>query len=674
MAEDPYRYFRLEAKELHGQLASGVLELERADSGGALTAKLLRLAHTLKGAARVVKLFEIADRAHAFEDILSPCRDNAEPVDRTRIDALLACLDAIESGLRTLGAPAAAGGSPAGGADGPAAEETRAIRADIAEMDAMLDGVMEIHAAVTGLQSAVDEGASLGRLAESLVAQSGGQGINGPTAGGELLKRFRTRERQLAAGLEFLERELQQLRDAVEQIRLVGADTLFTTLERATRDVTQTLQKSVVLSTRGDKIRLDSHVLATLQPALVQIVRNAVAHGIERPAERLAAGKPATGRIEITVARRAGRIQFECRDDGRGIDLDAVRAAARKRGMPEAEASGLGADAVMAMLLKGGLSTSQAVTSSAGRGIGLNIVREAVDRLCGDIAVESQAGAGCRFRISVPPSTSAIEMLKIQVGDKAAAIPLDSVVKATRFRREEISLGTMGATVPWEQSAIPFMPLAALLNGEEAATERAWTAVVLRGETGLAAIGVDRLLGTARLVVRPLPPLAPAGAAVSGATLDSEGNPQLVLDAPTLVEAARSGGQRVFDTPKSRLPLLVIDDSLTTRMLEKSILESAGYVADIAQSAEEGLDLAHEKRYGLVLCDVEMPGMDGFTFVERLRADPNLRQLPSILVTSRSAPADRERGRKAGAQGYVVKSEFDQAALLAMIERLSIPT
>ena len=192
--------------------------------------------------------------------------------------------------------------------------------------------------------------------------------------------------------------------------------------------------------------------------------------------------------------------------------------------------------------------------------------------------------------------------------------------------------------------------------------------VVVEAASGGAAIGGDRLLGATNIVVRPLPPSAAVEPVVAGACLDAEGNPQLVLDPEGLVAAAYSGqGPVVEAAPLKRLPVLVIDDSLTTRMLEQNILESAGYQVDLATSGEEALAKARQKRYGLFLVDVEMGGMDGFEFVTRTQADEALRAIPSIMVTSRSAEEDRRRAERAGARAYVLKGEFDQGSLLRMI-------
>ncbi len=226
-------------------------------------------------------------------------------------------------------------------------------------------------------------------------------------------------------------------------------------------------------------------------------------------------------------------------------------------------------------------------------------------------------------------------------------------------------------SVLYEKSAIPFVPLSKALDGARPAASRNWTAAVVAGAGGLAALGVDRLLGAARVVVRPLPEHADADAIVAGLFLDAEGNPQLFLDPDGLVTKAYRTEEAALDQAPSKRPVLVVDDSLTTRMLEQSILESAGYDVDVALSAEEALESARRKRYALFLVDVEMPGMDGFSFVRHVRSDPAIHDIPAILVTSRNAPEDRQRGRDVGAQGYIVKSEFNQVELLKMIKPLT---
>jgi two-component system chemotaxis sensor kinase CheA len=681
MAQDPYKYFRPEARDLLDQFAKGILELEKSGTGAAVQ-HLLRLAHTLKGAARVVKQSEIADRAHAIEDALSPFRDGANGIARGQIDTVLSQLDKIASQLVTL-VPADVG-DQSDSAKSIFDDSPRTVRTDVVEMDVVLDGIAETHALLAGMRSAAQEMEQARHLVDLLLAQLAPHGASAHdrqsahkpqhlhAIGGELRRTFGGAERHLGSTIDQMDRELRQLREAAERLRLSSAGNLFVALERTARDTARALSKHVTFEGKGGEIRLDSHILETVQGALIQIIRNAVAHGIESESERKATGKPTIGRVTVSVSGRGRSIVFECRDDGRGVDLDAVRRVALQRGFVDSAARDFSAEDVVRLLLRGGISTSKTVTDISGRGVGLDVVREAVAQLGGEVVFRTALGIGTTFELVIPQSLASMEALMVDAGGDGVttAIPLDAVRSTLRVAAGHISRAAPGASILYEQKAIAFIPLSTALYGARWSADRIWTAVIVRGAAGLAAIGIDRLLGTARIVVRPLPERLTASPVVTGALLDAEGNPQLVLDPDGLVAAAQRGDTAELDpTPQAR-PVLVVDDSLTTRMLEQSILQSAGYEVDVAVSGEDALETVRHKRYALILVDVEMPGMDGFTFISRIRSDPVLCEIPAILVTSRAAPEDRQRGRDVGAQGYIVKSEFDQAELLAMIRPL----
>jgi two-component system chemotaxis sensor kinase CheA len=684
MAQDPYKYFRLEARELLDQLSKGALELEKAGGDQAQVQKLLRLAHTLKGAARVVRQQEIAGRAHAIEEDLSPFREGHGQVGSTEIESILKHIDVIGQAVQVLLPAKEAEPATANTAANIAMpdESFRTVRADIAEMDAVLDGISETHSLLIGLRNATQDLESAEHLVDLLIAQlasSGGREMQSAAPSGlsklasiaeDLRKRFNRFDRLLGTTVDQMDRELRQLREATEQLRLVSAGTLFNTFERTIRDAAQALSKQVRFVGSGGDIRLDSHVIETLQSALIQIVRNAVAHGIEPGSERRAIGKNEMGSVTVDVLQRGRKIVFRCHDDGRGLNLEDVRRVAQKRGMATGEAGQYSSEDLLRLLLRGGISTANTVTDVAGRGIGLDIVRDAVSRLSGDVVVTTESGKGTTFEIIVPASLASLDALLIESADTVAAIPLDAVRTTLRLTAEDISREALNATIPYNGQAIPFQPLTMSLNGTKSAADRNWTTVVLGNEPELVAIGVDRLLGTARTVVRQMPVLTPSSEIIAGMFLDSEGNPQLVLDPDGLVEQIRcsDAGWLAADLP--RHTILVIDDSLTTRMLEQSILETAGYDVDVAQSAEEALEKTRQRPYGLFLVDVEMPGIDGYTFIQRIRADPALHHIPAILVTSRAAPEDRQRGVDVGAQGYLVKSGFNQSELLTLIKKL----
>jgi two-component system chemotaxis sensor kinase CheA len=314
------------------------------------------------------------------------------------------------------------------------------------------------------------------------------------------------------------------------------------------------------------------------------------------------------------------------------------------------------------------------VSEVSGRGIGLNVVEEVRQRLEGEVLLQTEPGQGTTLSIKVPLSIASMPVLGMEAAGAFASVPLEAVRQTARLSARDVSFSSHGDTIVHEGLSIPFLRLSrALSRGQQAPADAGpamWSVAIVDGNDGLVALGVDRLVGISNVVMRPLPELAPASEWVAGASVDVEGHPQLVLDPQGLLRSALAQGEQARPAVPARLPILVVDDSLTTRMLEQSILESAGYMVHTAASAEEGLGMARQQRYALFLVDVDMPGMDGFTLMETLQADPDLRQIPGILVTSRASPEDRQRGRQAGARDYIVKGEFAQAAFLDSVRKL----
>lgn len=681
MAKDRYQYFRVEARELLDGLSRGALDLEKAPDDKALVARLLRLAHTLKGAARVVQLRELGDLAHAVEDALGPHREEGTPpLPQRAVDAVLRLLDEIAAGVAALGPAGGARPEGTAPAERPGDDPFHSVRVDVRELDELLAAVLEAGVQVTtlgrelGALDRVDEFArALGDQLSSRRAVEGGAAVV-PKARAlleELRRALGEARRTLAVRADHAGSELADVRGAADRLRLLPARAVFGSLERAARDAARALDRAVAFEAVGGDVRVDAGVLAAVRDALLHAVRNAVAHGIEPAAERAREGKPPTGTLRIEVARRGRRVVFSCQDDGRGIDAARVRAAAVRKGLvaPEAAAA-LDRAALAALLLRGGVSTSATVDAVSGRGVGLDVVRDTAARLEAQVSLRSAPGAGTTVELAVPVSVAALSALHLDAGGATAALPLDAVRSTTFVSPDAIVRLPEGTGIEHEGVVIPFVPLARILRRPLPAARRFWSTVVVQAGSRLVAVGADRLAGTSDVVVRPLPAFVEVEPAVAGAALDAEGNPRLVLDPAGLLAAVAGGAAAPEPRPeRGRAPILVVDDSLTTRMLEQSILESAGYEVDLAVSAEEALAKARARRFGLFVVDVEMPGMDGFEFVRVTRGDPRT-AAPAILVTSRGAPEDRQRGLDAGASAYVVKSEFDQGRLLAKIEEL----
>ncbi|MEV0902360.1 response regulator [Actinoplanes sp. NPDC049802] len=685
MAEgkDPLRYFRIEARELVDQISAGVLDLEHGAVPGTV-ARLLRAAHTLKGAARVVRQREIADRAHAFEEVLVPHRGgDGVPLAAEEMRELLRLNDEITARVAALvEKPAPPADSGRAEPPPPAAEVEMHPRAAAADLDELLDAIGEANARMAPLRTGCLTVERLHRSAENLADQlRSGRGAT-PAATRAAAERVAgelgSAGRRLTDAVDQIERELDEVRAKAEGLRLVPVGPVFTALRRAVRDAADTEGKRVRFESRGAGTRMGAQLLGPVSGAFLHVVRNAVVHGIEPEPARLAAGKPAEGTVTVEVERRGRFAAFRCLDDGRGFDLDALRATARERGLLPSGAGQPDDDRLLGLVLRGGISTAPVVTEVSGRGIGMDAVREIAAQLHGDVRIRSTPGAGACVELVIPLTLLSMTGLNVEAGGTMATLPLDAVRSCVRLCAADASTAALTGRIVYDGHATPFLPLTEALYAGAAVTDSpgVGVAVVVHGAGGLFAIGVDRLAGTSALVARPLPDLAPASPVIGSVSVDADGNPRLVLDPQGLADEVVRGhlaGARSQAAPVSPpLPILVVDDSITTQMLERGILESAGYEVDLAANGEEALEKARARRYGLFLTDIDMPGIDGFTFVERTRADPDLAGVPAILVSSRAAAADRDRGRAVGAGAYVVKGEFDQEQLLAHVRRLVV--
>ncbi len=487
------------------------------------------------------------------------------------------------------------------------------------------------------------------------------------------IARLRGRGGVGALELERIDRELVEVRRDVERLRLVTAATLYTALERTAREAAAATGKQVDFELVGGDVRIDAQVVASLHGAVVQLVRNAVVHGIEAAAGRAAARKPARGRVVVTATALGRRVAIACRDDGGGLDLPAIRRAAARRGVLPADAPAssdeLDAAQLFRLLLHGGISTSREITEFAGRGIGLDIVRDAVHGLGGNVSVET-AATGTTVQLMVPVSITTVAVVNTDVGDRVIAIPRAAVRRTSRIASGDVTAAGEGEVVYVGDATLACAPLAQLVGaplrgdarpqldrcrGRRSGRRRHRRARGRRRRRGRARTAGDRAVRSDRVGGRD-GRRGTAGRGRRAARAGRRGRPR----------APRGCPRR---TPKPA-PILVVDDSLTTRMLEQSILESAGFEVEVAVSAEDAIAKLDHRRYALALVDVEMPGMDGFTLIATLRARADTAQLPAILVTSRDASADRRRGEAVGANGYVVKGQFDQTALLALIRRL----
>ena len=471
-----------------------------------------------------------------------------------------------------------------------------------------------------------------------------------------------------------LVRSLNQLQELALHARMIPVMSLAPRLRRAVRDLARDTGKEVRFETRGEDAEIDRDVLERLADPLLHLVRNAVDHGVESPDERRLHGKPVEGTIRLHAMQLGSEVVIAVSDDGSGIDVARVREAA---GRTDRSAIEMDDEAALYLIFRSGLTTATKVTDVSGRGVGLDAVRASLNAVRGRIEVRSDPGIGTEFRIAVPITMATLRCLVITAGGQAYAIPLHSV-RAVLPPQPSAQVGGRAMTM-LDGRPVPISSLAAVLGTGNGAVG---PSVVVAGLTRSHAFRVDDLVDQRDVVVKGLGELVPRLPAVAGAGVQPDGSILLVLEAAGLIERARrmdngdrsqeaaGGGGHEETVPQRAASILVVDDALTVRELQRSIFENAGYSVRVAVNGEEALvEISHE-RPDLVLTDVQMPRMDGFELTEAIRKQPALASLPVIILTSRGSDEDRRRGLDVGADGYIVKSGFDQAALLSAVERL----
>ena len=469
-----------------------------------------------------------------------------------------------------------------------------------------------------------------------------------------------------------------RLHDQVRRTRMQPLATLFPPLRLQIREVARAAGKRIELIVDDGGAEADRQVLDQLREALLHLLRNAVDHGIESPDRRIAAGKSEVGSVTIRAEVSGDHLNIQISDDGAGVDLAAVRARAGASGMIIDTEQANEAD-LLDMIFLPGFSTRHTVSKLSGRGVGLDVVRTLVERMSGHVSVRSRPGAGCDFMISVPISLARSHGLLLRAAAAVYVLPLDAIqrivaIAPTQIRRLE------GRPVLWlDDRPLPLVALADLLGVAQISANSGGLALILGSGERQVACQIDALLGEQELVIHHLPAPLVRVRYVSGATILADGQVVPILDVVDLVRAAAGSRRAPLPAPTTveehRIPtVLVVDDSITTRTLEKNILESAGYRVRLATDGQEALDLlramADNGGCDLLLSDIDMPRLNGFDLTRQVRGDAKLRHLPVVLVTSLDSAGDRERGVAAGADAYIIKRAFDQQALLDIISRL----
>ncbi|HEX3898296.1 MAG TPA: hybrid sensor histidine kinase/response regulator [Mycobacteriales bacterium] len=716
-ADDPelLATFRGEVEERVASLQAGLLALEQHPSPRQVVASLFRDAHTVKGSARMMGLQEVLAVAHNAEDLLGALRDGRLTVRRDLVDLLLASCDGIAGALPGVEEPvpedhltalatamqrALAGEEPVQvprwvpGAteDDEGVEESRrrgadSVRVTTAKVYELIDVIGEaeldarrLERASAGIDSiATDNSRWLRTLREALhpveVGDEASLALTRLTAVDDQLLAASRDLRELA---EDSHSRLAEVRDGAMGLAMVPVRRVVAGLPRVVRDLAAATGKDVRLVLEGQDVELDKQVLDGVSDALKHLVVNAVDHGCEPPAERVAAGKHAQATVTVAARASGGTVVIEVTDDGLGIDEDVLRATAIERGvlLPDSLLSG---PALMSVLFQPSFSTAKEVTETSGRGVGLDVVRSAVEALGGLVELHTNPGSGTTFSLTLPVTLGVLRCLMARVGNERFALPVPGVVESLSLKNAVVHELAGKPVVVRHGETLPLLDLGAALG--VSGDRNAIAAVVVRHAERQVAWAVDGLEGERELVVKDLGAFLGRLPVISGATIDGDGSVVCLVDLRELSDDSDSlaapaytamvgAGDAAHADAQARPRVLVVEDSVGVRELERAILDSAGYEVITAVDGTEGAARLRDTPTDLVLTDVEMPGMDGYQLTRTIRRTRGWEHVPVVIMTSRVSEEDQRAGLDAGASAYLLKTQFDQAQLVETVRRL----
>jgi two-component system sensor histidine kinase and response regulator WspE len=448
------------------------------------------------------------------------------------------------------------------------------------------------------------------------------------------------------------------------------------------RDLGRSLGKQVRLEIEGEKTQVDRDVLEKLEAPLTHLLRNAVDHGIESPEQRLLAGKPAEGLIRLRVSHQAGLLVLQLSDDGNGVDLEQVRRSIIERQLSPAEtAAQLSEEELLTFLFLPGFSLRDTVTEVSGRGVGLDAVQHMVRQLRGAVVLEQTAGEGSHFHLEVPLTLSVVRSLVVEVGDEAYAFPLAHIERMCDLEPADI-VQVEGRQHFWHEGRHVGLVAASQLLQRPVSqhSQQTLKVVVIREREAIYGVAVERFIGERTLVVLPLDERLGKVQDISAGALLDDGSVVLIVDVEDMLrsvdkllntgrlERISRQGNQVVEAARKRI--LVVDDSLTVRELQRKLLLNRGYDVAVAVDGMDGWNALRSEDFDLLITDIDMPRMDGIELVSLLRRDNRLQSLPVMVVSYKDREEDRRRGLDAGADYYLAKASFHDDALLDAVVEL----
>lgn len=684
-----------EARDHLRKVEDGLAILDSTPADAETINAVFRSAHTVKGSSRMLKLVQITETAHKVEDVLGALRDGSlswspelRRLLQRGVDALSAQVDSVADGnppaepdpalcaalAAALSGPQPAAEpppAPAPASSPPATEpppqaEVRlksadTVRVQLTKLDELIRLMGEVVSSHARLRQRLTDIRQIERETQD----------RGEAAA---LTGFARDLREDVFSQELL---MDELHAKALVMRMLPLAIVLEPAARLIRDLGRSLGKDVECVVGGTEIELDRQLIDRLNDPIVHLLRNSVDHGIEDAATRQAAGKPPFGTIRLSARQDGGWVLIEVADDGGGLPLAAIRDKAVRKGLLSAEQAAAMPDSeAIDLIFSPGFSTSSIITEVSGRGVGMDVVkRTIVDDLQGVIGVETVPGKGTTFALRLPLSLAVMRVLVVSAGGESFGFTAQYVAQLLELPPERLLTVAERDAVVIDNEFIPVVSLATLLGLPGVRPARpVLRLVVVRVRNEKLALLVDELIDERDMVIKPLPEHLRHLPLVAGMVMTGRNTLVSVLHAPVLLDMARRARGGVTEAPQpgggDAVRILVVDDSLNTREIEKDVLEAHGYVVTLAEDGVDGLMKARAGDFDAILTDVEMPNMDGFTLTAALRQDERYRDRPIIIVTSREKEEDKRRGIQVGADAYIVKGDFDQSSLVDTLRSL----
>lgn len=719
--------FRAETHEHLQKLSAGFLKLEKRRDDKALLDEMMREAHTIKGSATMMGYQRIADIAHEMETGFQKALAGEVRLVKAHFDLLFKCIDTIgplledkvtweDKGIggsfvdrlcNRIAATFSADGdrreneppkrkskamaSAATEAKAPEKIEAPTQTAKSADPSTMRDRSPAVfHSPEESLRVDINKLDKLMNLSGELMVSQVRLNELVKNLARKIDVEFRSDETfaTLAKDLKRVDEEMAfvstNIQDEMTKVRLIPVAHLFNLFPRAMRDLAHEAGKEIELSISGEDTHLDKAIIDEMKDPIMHILRNAVDHGIESPEERAKHNKPPVGAIALKAFQVGSQVVIEISEDGAGIDILKVKEKAVAKGIiTKDKVEELNEEQAYQLLFLPGFSTKDEVTETSGRGVGLDVVRERLAKLKGTVEIVSARHKGTTFIIKLPLTLAITEILLVTAGSETFAMPIDAVVETIRIELGEIRSVETREAITVRGQIMPIVRLSDIFGiPPKGIIERKYfPVVVVQAVEKKIGILVDTLQGRLNIVSKMLGDPVRSIRFISGATILGDGRVILILDIPMIIDSFETGAvaikrqtlapsEAVKPAKKRRKTILLAEDAITTAMLEKSILESAGFSVVLAKDGQEALEKSQQEKFDMVITDVLMPRMDGFDLTATLKKDKLYKDIPVIIVTTRESDADKRRGLEAGADAYILKSEFTSEGLLNTIERL----